>query len=119
MATHRWTHGKPLHRHAPDETIELGDEFEPSEGEINAFNDRIEELEAESDDENVVVEPEVEVSDVQPLTDLDGVGEATADSLHEAGYTTVEDVRSESVENLVAVDGVGEALAADLSEVDE
>lgn len=52
----------------------------------------------------------------QSLTELSGVGDATAESLRDAGYDTVDAVRSASVEDLVDVDGVGESLAMELSE---
>lgn len=52
----------------------------------------------------------------QSLTELSGVGDATAESLRDAGYDAVDDVRSASVEDLVDVDGVGESLAMELSE---
>lgn len=118
MATHRWTFGKPLHRHNTGERIERGDEFEPSDAERQAFGDRMEELDDESDDEPVD-EAEQDDSDTQSLTDLNGVGESVADGLREAGYESVDAVRGASVEDLVAIDGIGETLATELSEVGE
>lgn len=58
-------------------------------------------------------------TDENPLTDLKGVGESTADALQEAGYTSVDSVRGASAEDLVAINGIGETLAAELSEVDD
>jgi large subunit ribosomal protein L32e len=52
------------------------------------------------------------VETYEDLTDISGVGEAKADTLREAGYETVEDVRGASQDELAAVDGVGMALAA-------
>ncbi|MDY7081779.1 MAG: 50S ribosomal protein L32e, partial [Halobacteria archaeon] len=46
------------------------------------------------------------------LTDIDGVGETKADSLRDAGYETVEDVKRASQDELASVEGVGKALAA-------
>jgi large subunit ribosomal protein L32e len=51
------------------------------------------------------------------LTDLNGVGEDTADDLRAAGYETPVDVRDADSDELTEVDGIGEATAADL--VDE
>lgn len=50
------------------------------------------------------------------LTDLDGVGEATADELRSAGYESVADVRNADPDTLAAdVDGIGDDLAASLT----
>jgi len=57
----------------------------------------------ESNDEDV---------EAQELTDISGVGEAKADSLREAGFTSVEDVRAADQSALAEADGVGNALAA-------
>jgi len=46
------------------------------------------------------------------LTDIAGVGEAKAETLREAGYETVDDVRGASQSDLATVDGIGNALAA-------
>jgi len=46
------------------------------------------------------------------LTDIAGIGEATAESLREAGYETVEHLRVATEEQLTEVEGVGAALAA-------
>ena len=48
----------------------------------------------------------------EELTDISGVGPSKADSLREAGFETVEDVRGASQEELSDVSGVGNALAA-------
>ncbi|MFC6835193.1 50S ribosomal protein L32e [Halomarina ordinaria] len=50
--------------------------------------------------------------DVAELTDISGVGEAKAESLREAGFETVEDVRAASQDELAEADGIGNALAA-------
>ena len=50
--------------------------------------------------------------DFEDLTDISGVGDAKADSLREAGYETVDDVRRASQSELAEVSGVGNALAA-------
>jgi large subunit ribosomal protein L32e len=48
----------------------------------------------------------------EELTDISGVGDAKAESLREAGYETVDDVRRASQSDLAEVSGVGNALAA-------
>jgi large subunit ribosomal protein L32e len=55
---------------------------------------------------------EAEDSEIDELTDISGVGESKAETLREAGFETVEDVRGASQDDLAAVDGVGMALAA-------
>ena len=46
------------------------------------------------------------------LTDISGVGDAKADSLREAGFETVEDVRGAEQSELAEANGIGNALAA-------
>jgi len=53
-----------------------------------------------------------EETTVEDLTDISGVGEAKAETLREAGYATVGDVRDADQDDLADVDGVGMALAA-------
>src|SRR6056297_36845 len=48
----------------------------------------------------------------EELTDISGVGGAKADSLREAGFQTVDDVRAADQSDLAEADGVGNALAA-------
>jgi large subunit ribosomal protein L32e len=50
--------------------------------------------------------------DIEELTDISGVGPAKAESLEEAGFETVDDVRRASQSDLAEVDGIGNALAA-------
>jgi len=50
--------------------------------------------------------------DPQELTDISGVGAAKADSLRDAGFETVDDVRAADQSELAEADGVGNALAA-------
>jgi len=58
-----------------------------------------------ADDEDIDAEYE-------DLTDISGVGDAKAESLREAGYEAVDDVRRASQSDLAEVSGVGNALAA-------
>ena len=55
---------------------------------------------------------EAEESEVEDLTDISGVGDAKAETLREAGYGTVDDIRGASQDDLADIDGVGMALAA-------
>ncbi|MFP4188738.1 MAG: 50S ribosomal protein L32e [Halobacteriales archaeon] len=48
----------------------------------------------------------------EELTDVDGVGESKAETLREAGYETVEDLKRASQDDLSETEGVGKALAA-------
>ncbi len=50
--------------------------------------------------------------EIQELEDISGVGPSKAESLREAGYETIEDVKAASQGELSEVDGVGNALAA-------
>lgn len=52
--------------------------------------------------------------DGRALVDVDGVGPATAESLREAGYETVTDLRAATRDELTDVDGIGPARADQL-----
>jgi N utilization substance protein A len=52
-----------------------------------------------------------EVKAGSDLTDIDGVGEKTADQLRTAGYDTVEKIAAMSDEEILAVPGIGEKTA--------
>lgn len=54
--------------------------------------------------------------DLHDLTDLDGVGSGKAESLREAGFESVADVRDASSDELTRADGIGDALAAEIDE---
>ena len=47
----------------------------------------------------------------ETLEDIDGVGDAKAESLREAGYESVEDVQAATVDDLTEVEGISESLA--------
>jgi large subunit ribosomal protein L32e len=53
-----------------------------------------------------------EAAEAQELTDISGVGDAKAESLRDAGFETVDDIRGADQSDLAAADGVGNALAA-------
>jgi large subunit ribosomal protein L32e len=67
--------------------------------------------EAGADEETEADETEVEEAD-RDLEDISGVGSSKADSLREAGFETVADLRAASQEDLADVEGIGNALAA-------
>jgi KaiC/GvpD/RAD55 family RecA-like ATPase len=50
--------------------------------------------------------------DLEELRLVPGVGEAKAETLHEAGYRSLKDLQNASVDELSAVKGIGEKLAA-------
>ena len=69
----------------------------------------VEELTAEDDDEEPEPESEPEITE---LTDISGVSESKAETLREAGYSSVDHIRGASQDELADVDSVGMALAA-------
>ncbi|WP_135664110.1 50S ribosomal protein L32e [Halorhabdus rudnickae] len=46
------------------------------------------------------------------LTDVSGIGDGTAESLREAGFETISDLREATEDELIEVSGIGNALAA-------
>ena len=63
--------------------------------------------------------PDVDASgvpgvDLDALTEIDGVGEATAKALVEAGFPTVERVQEADPESIADLDGVGPKQAVDI-----
>ncbi|MFC7202272.1 50S ribosomal protein L32e [Haloferax namakaokahaiae] len=50
--------------------------------------------------------------EITELEDISGVGPSKADSLREAGFESVEDVKAASQSDLAEVEGIGNALAA-------
>jgi len=91
------------------ETVEEDIESEdPSAGEPAEDPDqRAEEAEAQAE-----AEDEQDDEEFDDLTDISGVGPSKADSLREAGFQTVDDVRGADQSELAEVDGIGNALAA-------
>lgn len=67
---------------------------------------RADEQATPSEDEQAEPEEPVE------LTDISGVGDAKADELREAGFETVEDIKTASQDDLADIEGIGNALAA-------
>jgi len=60
--------------------------------------------------------PAKEEGGLEALRLIPGVGEAKAETLHDAGYRSVEDVQRASVEELSSVKGIGEKLATKIIE---
>lgn len=48
----------------------------------------------------------------EEVTDISGVGPAKAETLAEAGYESIDDIREASQDELASVEGIGQALAA-------
>jgi large subunit ribosomal protein L32e len=96
------------------EAEEVEDEAEEAETEATAEDEADDESDAagEDDEEEPDGAEDDEEPEVEDLTDISGVGDAKAETLREAGYGTVEDVRAASQDDLADVDGVGMALAA-------
>lgn len=67
--------------------------------------ERTEETETEN-------EEQAAESEQRSLTDISGIGEVKAESLEEAGYGSIDDVRAASQSELADVSSIGNALAA-------
>jgi len=71
---------------------------------------------AEAEDAETTGEAETDAGDedaeAEDLTDISGIGDTKAETLREAGYESVADIRGASQDDLAEVDGVGMALAA-------
>ncbi|WP_135304332.1 50S ribosomal protein L32e [Haloarcula amylovorans] len=90
----------------PQEDVESE---QPLDGERAEDPDEVAE-QAESDEESETDDGEEE--EELELTDISGVGDSKAESLREAGFDTVDDVRAADQSALAEVDGIGNALAA-------
>jgi small subunit ribosomal protein S3 len=85
---------------------------ETSPDEPEASEDINEELSEETDAEAEALVDEMDDADATPdLTAIDGVGDAKADALAEAGLESVADVREASEDDLAEAEGVGAAFA--------
>jgi large subunit ribosomal protein L32e len=73
---------------------------DPDPARDDADDETVDETDADADDE------------IQELEDISGVGPSKAETLREAGYESVEDVRAASQAELAEVSGIGNALAA-------
>jgi large subunit ribosomal protein L32e len=82
------------------------DDDEADEEEVEADTEAVE------GDDGAADEDDEDDEEIEELTDISGVGDAKAETLREAGFETVGDIRRASQDDLSAVDGVGMALAA-------
>ena len=70
-----------------------------------------EETEAAETLEAEHAEAEAEVKAASDITNIEGVGQKTAEQLSQAGYDTIEKIASMSDEDILAVPGIGEKTA--------
>jgi len=89
--------------------LEVSDDVEASVSELDSEDESDEETEPDADEE---ADEEDEEDQITELTDISGIGASKADSLRDAGYNSVDQVRGASQEELAEVSGVGMALAA-------
>jgi large subunit ribosomal protein L32e len=52
------------------------------------------------------------MADPERIEDISGVGESKAETLREAGFETIDEIKGASQSDLASVDGIGNALAA-------
>lgn len=121
MSTLRWRGPGTFTDHANDVRARPESEHEFSDEQADAylnhplFGDRWERVDdegvsASADTDTTAANDEPNPPDGK-LTDIDGVGPATADDLREAGYEDLDGLRGASKEELTAVDGVSDSLA--------
>jgi len=53
---------------------------------------------------------------IKALTSIKGIGEAKAEALYSAGFTTIEKIQQASSEDLCTVDGISESIATSIQE---
>jgi len=95
---------------AETDELDVSDDVEAEVEELSDADgtaDAAEEADAEAEESAGTEEPEI-----TELTDISGIGESKAETLREAGYTSVDHIRGASQDELADVDGVGMALAA-------
>jgi small subunit ribosomal protein S3 len=101
-----------------EEIIEEGVEAEEGAAETAPDEEEIDEdlsEETEADAEAILDEMESTEESVG-LTAIDGVGDAKAEALREAGFETVADIEDASEEDLAEAEGVGDAFAERIKE---
>lgn len=82
---------------------EAQDEREPAESDSGGQSSDESDMESETGSED-------------DFTMLDGVGDATAEHLCEAGYETVDDLRNASVDDLTSVESITESKAESIAD---
>lgn len=106
------------HSGAEEETVEadVDEELSPeTEADAEAILDEMESAETSESDIDATEQP-VESDVGSDLTVIDGVGEAKAEALREAGFDTIEDVQDASEDELAEAEGVGAAFAERIKE---
>ena len=86
------------------------DESEVSTEPVDEFGDQPESGDFEPGTEEPATDEEP-FEDERELEEVAGVGPSKAESLREAGFETIGDLRAASVDDLVEVDGIGPSLA--------
>jgi small subunit ribosomal protein S3 len=99
---------------APDEEIDE-DLSEETEADAEAILDEMESTEETEGDVDASEQP-VESAAGTGLVAIDGVGEAKAEALVEAGFETVADIEEASEDDLAEAEGVGDAFAERIKE---
>ena len=100
------------------EQVSPGDRIDVSEAAATYYCDErneFERVEGDSDADSAEDSDSDEAGGDDPSA-LEGVGEAKADTLREAGYETTADLADASAEELAAIDGISDDLAASVHE---
>ncbi len=107
-----------------DEDVEEGVDTDESAAEAEPEPEEVEDATGTEPESGAEEATEADAEEVEPgseeaedegpgdLTDIAGVGPAKAESLREAGYSTIDEVRAASQSDLSSVSGIGNALAA-------
>lgn len=114
VTTHRWTSSTRLKRHNTGETIKPGETFEPTESELRAFGNQIEEVDddpvpADLDGETgtlplnpkgyTIPELEEELTDVDDREELIAVGNLESEQQDRDGALEAVEARIAELEN--------------------
>lgn len=103
--SHVWN-GNHVHRRADGFEVEPGEEFEPTEAELRAFPDLLQEVKGKK------AKPEIEPGELQ-----EAFGKRIGDALAAAGISSVEEATALSRDELIALEGIGEGSADKILEV--
>ena len=96
-----------------DDTAARGDADREDEDAEADDGDEADETDAASEADGEADAADDESDDIpDELTEVSGVGDAKADTLREAGFETVDDLRRADQDALAEIEGVGNALAA-------
>ena len=97
---------------AETDALEISDEAERDVAELGADTTETTDSEADPEGEDTDESDGAAEPEITELTDISGVGDAKAEQLREAGFTSVDQVRGADQDELADVDGIGMALAA-------